>query len=76
MFILAKHTVVPMDLVAVDTQQGRLYSFLSVAWGIVSDVDIESEKYRNLGNARFTVGALVRILGMLYFEISSRNVYA
>ena len=63
-FQLAKHTVLPMDLVAVDTCAGqRLYSFLSVAWGIVADVDIESERFRSLGNARFTLGAVIRIVG-------------
>ena len=52
----------PMDLVAVDTRKERIYSFLSVTWAIIADVDIESEKYRGLGGARFTVGALARIL--------------
>ena len=63
-FLVAKHKVVPMDLVSVETCTGqRLYSFLSVAWGIIADVDIESERFRSLGNARFTVGAVVRIAG-------------
>ena len=63
-FLLAKHAVSPMDLVAVDTCAGRrLYSFLSVAWGIIADVDVESERFRSLGNGRFTVGAVVRIVG-------------
>ena len=52
----------PMDLVAVDTINERIYSFLSVTWAIIADVDIESERYRGLGGARFTVGALARIL--------------
>ena len=45
-----------MDLVSVTTSPGpahngrtasprRLFSFLSVAWGFVSDVDIESERF-------------------------------
>jgi len=56
-----------MDLVAVKTLSGkRLYSFLAVAWGIVSDVDIESEKYRSQGSARFTVGAIFRILSQSF----------
>ena len=54
-----------MDLVAVDTCRRRVYSFLSITWGLIADVDIESEKYRSLGNARFTVGAIARILGNL-----------
>ena len=53
-----------MDLVALETSSGkRVYSFLSVAWGLISDVDIESEKYRSVGNFRFTIGALIRIVG-------------
>jgi len=61
-FLVAKHTVVPMDLVAVDTCAGtRLYSFLSITWGIIADVDSESERFRSLGNARFHVGAFIRI---------------
>jgi len=63
-FLIAKHSVVPMDLVAVDTSTGkRLYSFLSLSWGITSDVDIESEKLRSLGGARFSIGAVIRIVG-------------
>jgi hypothetical protein len=62
-FALIKHDVLPMDLVAVDTCTGkRMYSFLSFGWGLVSDVDIESERYRSMGNARFTVGAIARVI--------------
>jgi hypothetical protein len=43
-FALAKHTVVPMDLVAVETCTGKkMFSFLATAWGIISDVDIEND---------------------------------
>ncbi|XP_067881464.1 sphingosine kinase 2-like [Heterodontus francisci] len=50
----------PMDLVSVTTASGRRhFSFLSVAWGFVADVDIESEKYRGVGSARFFVGTLM-----------------
>lgn len=73
-----------MDLVSVTTspsppsassnQNGRpsspkrLYSFLSVAWGFVSDVDIESERYRGLGSARFTLGTLVRLASLRSYK--------
>jgi len=64
-FIVAKHDVLPMDLVAIDTSTGqRLYSFLSVGWGLISDVDIESEKYRSMGNARFTLMAIFKIASL------------
>ena len=64
-YLVAKHKVMPMDLVAVDTIKERVYSFLSVTWAIMADVDIESEKYRSLGGARFTVGGLARILSKI-----------
>ena len=37
-------------------------SLLSTSWGFFSDVDVESEKFRFLGGARFTLQAIVRIL--------------
>lgn len=65
-----------MDLVSVTTSPPpnslsaprRLFSFLSVAWGFVSDVDIESERYRGLGSARFTLGTLVRIASLRSYK--------
>lgn len=68
-----------MDLVSVTTSrpasnqngrptQRRLFSFLSVAWGFVSDVDIESERYRGLGSARFTLGTLVRLASLRSYK--------
>jgi len=68
-FVVAKHDVVPMDVVAIDTAAGqRLYSFLSVGWGLISDVDIESERYRSMGNARFTLMAIVKIAGAFFMS--------
>ncbi|NWI12250.1 SPHK1 kinase, partial [Crypturellus soui] len=58
-FILCKGLHTQMDLVSLSTASGkRLFSFLSFGWGFISDVDIASEKYRKLGNARFTLGTL------------------
>ncbi|CAL8290462.1 unnamed protein product [Merluccius merluccius] len=78
-FLLCRGGVRPMDLVSVTTSPGpshngrsasprRLFSFLSVAWGFVSDVDIESERYRGLGSARFTLGTLVRIASLRSYK--------
>lgn len=50
----------PLDLLSVTLASGsRCISFLSVAWGFVSDVDIQSERFRSLGSARFTLGAML-----------------
>lgn len=63
--LLCHGAVTPMDLVSITTVSGsRSFSFLSVAWGFVSDVDIESEKYRHMGAARFTVGTVVRLASL------------
>ena len=45
-----------------------IYSFLSVNWGFVSDVDFESEAYRFMGGARFTVGAIARIANLRIYR--------
>lgn len=58
----------PLDICSVVTPTQKMYSFLSVAWGIISDVDIESEKYRYMGNTRFLVGAVVRIMGLRIYR--------
>lgn len=58
-----------MDLVSIHLSSNpRLFSFLSLAWGFVADVDIESEKYRHVGAARFTVGTLVRLASLRVYK--------
>ena len=48
--LIATHNVVPFDLIIVDICDGqRLFSFLCIEWGIIADVDCESEQYRFLG---------------------------
>jgi len=48
-------TTTPMDLVCVQLSGGSIYSFLSAGWGFISDVDIESEKLRWMGDTRFSL---------------------
>jgi len=58
-----------MDLVSLSTASGkRLFSFLGFGWGFISDVDIESEKYRRLGNARFTLGTLQSLAKLRVYQ--------
>lgn len=58
-FMLCKGLYTQMDLVSLSTASGRrFFSFLGFGWGFISDVDIDSEKYRWLGSARFTLGTL------------------
>ncbi|XP_020787118.1 sphingosine kinase 1 [Boleophthalmus pectinirostris] len=68
-FLICKGLVSRMDLVSIHLPSGsRVFSFLSLAWGFVADVDIESEKYRHVGAARFTVGTLVRLASLRVYR--------
>ena len=62
-FSLIKSHTVPLDLMRIQlADKTVLPSFLSIEWAFIADLDLESEKYRFLGDMRFTVGALQRIL--------------
>nr|XP_015797870.2 sphingosine kinase 1 [Nothobranchius furzeri] len=68
-FIICKGLVGPLDLVSVHlASTQRLFSFLSLAWGFVADVDIESEKYRHVGAIRFLMGTLVRLASLRVYQ--------
>lgn len=68
-FLLCQGLVSRMDLVSIHLPSGaRIFSFLSLAWGFVADVDVESEKYRHVGAARFTVGTLVRLASLRIYK--------
>lgn len=53
----------PLDLVAITQGDKRYWSFLSQSVGIVADCDLGTENIRWMGEARFTVGFLIRLLG-------------
>eukprot|EP00729_Bicosta_minor_P026917 gene26917-1243_t len=58
-----------MDWLTVQ-QEGEpmLWSHLLFMWGLVADIDIESEKYRWAGSARFTMSGVGRILGLRKYK--------
>ncbi|KAL5473328.1 hypothetical protein EMCRGX_G027798 [Ephydatia muelleri] len=57
-----------MDVATVETHDGgKCYMSLAMAWGLVADVDIESEKMRKLGETRFVLGSVKCIV--------KKNVY-
>ena len=57
-FLIAKGKQQSLDLATVKQNNKQYYSFLSLAWGLISDVDIESEKLKFLGSLRFDLYAL------------------
>lgn len=46
----------------------RLYTIQHVEWGLIADIDIESEKCRCLGDMRFSAQGIVRGLGLRAYE--------
>ena len=57
-----------MDLVRVETKNHILYSFLSVGWGLLADIDIESEHLRAIGGQRFTIWSVARLIGLRTYK--------
>jgi sphingosine kinase len=53
----------PLDLVSITQGEERTLSFLSQSVGIVAECDLGTDNIRWMGNARFTYGFLVRLLG-------------
>eukprot|EP00614_Pseudopedinella_elastica_P019236 CAMPEP_0172646704 /NCGR_PEP_ID=MMETSP1068-20121228/240377_1 /TAXON_ID=35684 /ORGANISM="Pseudopedinella elastica, Strain CCMP716" /LENGTH=371 /DNA_ID=CAMNT_0013460969 /DNA_START=534 /DNA_END=1650 /DNA_ORIENTATION=- len=67
-FVAVKGRPQPLDLSRVTTPASSALGFLGLGWAIWSDVDIESERWRALGSARFTVGALQRIIFLREYQ--------
>lgn len=59
--MIAKGKQQSLDLITVTQKDQQYYSFLSLSWGLISDVDIGSEKIKFLGALRFDVYALILI---------------
>ena len=63
-FLIIKGKQQSLDLATVKQHNLKYYSFLSLSWGLVSDVDIKSEKLKILGALRFDIYTLL-LLGSL-----------
>lgn len=60
-----------VDVALTWDQTGKIMpAMLMVEWGLISDIDFESEWLRVLGSARFTVTAVQRILGLRHYPVT------
>ncbi|XP_070339767.1 sphingosine kinase 1 isoform X2 [Equus asinus] len=67
--LLCRRLLAPMNLLSLQTASGlRLFSVLSLAWGFIADVDLESEKFRCLGEVRFTLGTFLRLAALRIYR--------
>ncbi|KAL6656772.1 hypothetical protein ACP70R_004552 [Stipagrostis hirtigluma subsp. patula] len=53
-----------LDVTSVVQGKTKFFSVLMLTWGLVADVDIESEKYRWMGSARLEFYFLIRTLSL------------
>ncbi|GAB4831289.1 hypothetical protein Ancab_005303 [Ancistrocladus abbreviatus] len=51
-----------LDVATISQGKTRYFSVLTLMWGLVADIDIESEKIRWMGSARFDIYGIQRIL--------------
>lgn len=67
--MLCRRRLAPASLLSLQMGSGqRIFSVLSLAWGFIADVDIESEKFRRLGKMRFTMGTLLRLAALRVYH--------
>ncbi|XP_022715980.1 sphingosine kinase 2 isoform X2 [Durio zibethinus] len=57
-----------LDVATISQGKTRFFSVLMLAWGLIADIDIESEKYRWMGSARMDFYALQRILHLRHYN--------
>jgi sphingosine kinase len=58
-FSMSKSIAAPVDIVTFQLCNSKIvHSFLSFEWAFIADLDLETEKYRFMGNFRFIFGAI------------------
>ncbi|CAL4961046.1 unnamed protein product [Urochloa decumbens] len=53
-----------LDVCTILQGEKKFFSVLLMTWGLVADIDIESERYRWMGSARIDFYAVVRIMNL------------
>ncbi|KAL5096595.1 hypothetical protein RYX36_000922 [Vicia faba] len=57
-----------LDVATITQGETRFFSILMLAWGLIADIDIESEKYRWMGSARLDFYALCRLFNLRQYN--------
>ncbi|KAJ2510508.1 Sphingosine kinase 1 [Coemansia sp. RSA 1939] len=58
----------PLDVMSVTTASGLVeHCFLSMTWGLIADIDIESERMRWAGSARLDLYGTIRLMNLRYY---------
>nr|GLL24061.1 sphingosine kinase 1 isoform X1 [Ipomoea trifida] len=65
-----------LDVATISQGQTKFFSVLMLAWGLIADIDIESEKYRWMGSARIDFYGLQRLFSLRRYNGCIRFVPA
>lgn len=57
-----------LDVATITQGETRFFSILMLAWGLIADIDIESEKYRWMGSARLDFYAVCRLFNLRLYN--------
>ncbi|XP_015578185.1 sphingosine kinase 1 isoform X2 [Ricinus communis] len=57
-----------LDVATILQGETKFFSVLMLSWGLVADIDIESEKYRWMGSARIDFYAVQRIFHLRHYN--------
>ncbi|CAN7031913.1 hypothetical protein BRARA_H01062 [Brassica rapa] len=57
-----------LDVATISQGNTKFFSVLMLAWGLVADIDIESEKFRWMGSARMDFYAIQRIISLRQYN--------
>ncbi|KAG0587837.1 hypothetical protein KC19_2G195200 [Ceratodon purpureus] len=63
-FLVIRGQKQPLDVATAKQANVKFHSILMMAWGLVADVDFESEKFRWMGALRLDVYTLIRICSL------------
>ncbi|ETV88876.1 hypothetical protein, variant [Aphanomyces astaci] len=63
-YAIVKGSPQPLDMATTRNASSTRYSFLSLSWAFIADVDLDSERYRFMGSARFTMAAVIKMLSL------------
>lgn len=66
-FVAIKGVPSPLDMSTVTTPHENHRAFLILGWGLISDIDILSENMRWLGEFRYDIAAVSRIIQKKYY---------
>ncbi|KAF9584264.1 sphinganine kinase lcb4 [Lunasporangiospora selenospora] len=65
---IIKGRAMPADLCSITQGNNRYFSFVLQSFGLIADVDLGTEHMRWMGEARFTVAALGKLLSQTTYE--------